>query len=90
MKYILFKTGIFNDIRARAQHFLQDCINGQRRHRAVCASEQTDQSLRSPPEDAVGTSVPIECLAKTLIILCRCAGWSDSSLGAGIAVVPLI
>ena len=46
----------------------------------VCA--QSDQSRRRPHEETLGTWLPIERTAKTLIRLGGCPSWSESSLGA--------
>ena len=46
----------------------------QRRLRSTCASAQSHQSLRRPPEDASDSWLPTECLAKTLIRLRGCVG----------------
>ena len=51
---------------------IQYCMCAQRRLRSACASEQSDQSLRCPPEDALDPLLPIECPSKTLI---RLRGW---------------
>ena len=55
-----------------AQHFLHDCMFVQ----------QTDHSFDCPPDDALDPCLHTECPMKTLISLRRCAGWSESSLGA--------
>ena len=70
------------EIWARAQHFLRDYMCAQRRFRSACTSAQADQSLRCPFEEALNPWLPLECPARTLIKLCRCAGWSECSLGA--------
>ena len=65
----------------------------QRRLRSAWASAQPDQSLRCLLEETLGLWLPIERTAKTLNRLCRCAGLSESSLGApfvGFVVVWLI
>ena len=52
---------------------LQNQQNGhcvQRRHRLVCASAQSDQSLRCPHEEKLGPQLSIERTAK-------CEDWSD-------------
>ena len=45
-------------------------------------SEYSDQSLQCPPEESLDPKLPIKRTAKTLIRLCGCSGWSESSLGA--------
>ena len=45
-------------------------------------SAQSYQSLRCPHEETLGTSLPTERTAKTLIRLGGCPGWSESLLGA--------
>ena len=50
---------------AGAQHFLQNRMCDQRRHRSACPSSQADKSIRSPPEDALVQSLPRECPAMT-------------------------
>ena len=52
----------------------------QRRLRSAWASAQSDQSSLSAWRK-LGSLVPIERKAKTLIRLCRCPGWSESLLG---------
>ena len=54
----------------------------QRRLRSAWASAQSDQSLRCPHEETMGSQLPIERRAKTLIRLGGCPGWSEFSLGA--------
>ena len=53
----------------------------QQRLRSTWASTQSDQSQRCPPEAKLGSKLPIERTAKTLIRLGGCPGWSESSLG---------
>ena len=57
------------------------CLCPQRRLRSAWASAQSDHSLRCPHEECLGTWLPIERTAKTLIRLGGCPGWSESSLG---------
>ena len=52
----------------------------QRRLRSACASAQSDQSLRCPPEEALSLYLTIERTEKTLIRLGGCPCWSESSL----------
>ena len=54
----------------------------QRRLRSAWASAQSDQSLCCPHEESLASYLPIERIAKTLISLGGCPGWSESSLGA--------
>ena len=53
----------------------------QRSLRSAWASAQSDQSLRCPHEETLGSYLPIQCTAKTLIRLGGCPGWYESSLG---------
>ena len=57
-----------------AQHFLKNYKCTQRRFRLACASTQADQSLHSPPEDALTPWLPTVSHAKTLIRLRGCTG----------------
>ena len=54
----------------------------QRILRSAWASAQSDLSLRCPHEESLGPQLPIERIAKTLIGLGGCPGWSESWLGA--------
>ena len=54
----------------------------QRRLSWAWAAGQSDQSLRCPHEESLGTQLPVERTAKTLIRLGGCPGWSESLLGA--------
>ena len=45
---------------------------GQRRPRSACADAQSDQGLRCPQTELLGT---IECLNGQQTSLCACAGW---------------
>ena len=60
-----------------AQYFLQYSMYAQRRLRSACASEQSDQSLRCPPQGALDPWLRSLCHAKSLIRLHGCAGWSE-------------
>ena len=51
----------------------------QRRLTSVCASEQYNQSHRCPHEETLHPWLSKTC---PVMILCECAGWSESSLGA--------
>ena len=53
------------------------------------AKTQSDQSLRCPPEESLGTKLPFERTAKTLIRLGGCPGWSESSLDAHATLLVL-
>ena len=57
-------------------------ICDQRRLRSAWASAQSDLSLRCPYKENFGPKLPFERIAKTLIRLGGCSGWSESSLGA--------
>ena len=59
----------------------QNGMCAQRRLRSAWASAQSDQHFRCPHEETLG-QLPIERIAKTLIRLGGCRGWSESSLGA--------
>ena len=49
--------------------------------RKLRSSTQSDQSLPFRHEETLGPYIPNEHTTKTLIRLCRCAGWSESLLG---------
>ena len=49
-----------------SQHLLQDCVCAQRWLRSACAAAQSDQSLRCPPEDALGPWLPQSVLRRLL------------------------
>ena len=57
-------------------------VCAKRRLRSAWASAHSDQSLRCPHEESLDPYLPIERIAKTLIRLGGCPGWSESSLGA--------
>ena len=59
----------------------------QQRLRSALASAKSDKSLCCPHEETLGLSLPIKRTAKTLIRLCRCPGWSESSLGAQVILL---
>ena len=65
---------------AGPQQFLQDCMRAQRRFRSACASAKSDQSLRMALYGQPSIQSMFRLSAKTLISLCNCTGWSDSSL----------
>ena len=50
--------------------------------RSAWASAKSDKSLRCPHEETSGPQLLIEPTAKTLIRLCGCPGWTESSQGA--------
>ena len=54
----------------------------RQRLKSVCASTQSDQSLRCPHEETLHPWLSKICPVKILIRLRECAGWSESSLGA--------
>ena len=54
----------------------------QRRLRSACASAQSDQSLRRQHEDSLHPWLSKAHPVKILNTLRKCAGWSESSLGA--------
>ena len=70
------------------QHFSRNMtkptkwVCAQRRLRSAWASAQSDQSLRCPHEESLGSYLPIERKAETLIRLGGCPGWPESSLDA--------
>ena len=53
------------------------------------ASAQSDQSLHCPHEENLGSYIPIEHTAKTLIRLGGCPGWSESSPGTQVILLVL-
>ena len=61
----------------------------QRRLRSAWASAQSDHSLHCSHEETLGPQLPIERTAKTLIRLCGCPGWSESSLGTHVILLVL-
>ena len=48
--------------------------------KSVCASTQSDQSIGFSPEETFGPLLPIERPSMTLIRLCGCADYSESSM----------
>ena len=65
----------------------QNDLCAQRRLHSAWASAQSGQSLHYPHE---GPKLPIERLVKTLISLCGCPGWSESSLGTHVIWLVLL
>ena len=65
---------------AEVQHFLQDNICAQRRHRSACASVQSDQSMLCALW--IDKDEPSSYGQRRLIRLRACTGLSESSLGA--------
>ena len=53
------------------------------------ASTQSDQSLCCPPEEGLGSVLPIKRTAKTLTRLGRCPGGSESLFGAQVILLVL-
>ena len=62
----------------------------QQRLRSTYAYAQVAQSHRYPTEDALGTCLPTECPAQSLIRLRGCAGWSEPSLGAHAVLLEML
>ena len=62
----------------------------QWRFKPVCVSAQFDLSLISLPEETLDPWLHKECPSKTLIRLCKCAGWSESSIVAHANLYPLL
>ena len=56
-------------------HLLQDCMSAQWKLGLACTSAQSYQDLRCPSEKRIGSFA-------TIIALCGCAGWFESSLSA--------
>ena len=54
----------------------------QRRLKSACASAQSDRNLFCPHEKTLHPWLSKMCQGKILIRLRKCAGWSESSLGA--------
>ena len=61
----------------------------RRRLRSTWASTQSDQRLRCAHEESLGPNLPIKRTAKTLIRLCGCPVWSESSPGARVILLVL-
>ena len=61
----------------------------QRRLRSAWASAQSDQSLRCPHEQSLGSYLTIERTAKALVRLGGYPGWSESWLGAHVILLVL-
>ena len=80
---------IFIQSWACARQKQQNDLCAQRRLSSAWASAQSDQSLRSPHEDALGPLLPIERTAKSLICLGWCPGWTETSLGAPVIFLVL-
>ena len=59
----------------------QNDLCTQPRLRSALASAQSDQSRPCPHEETLGSQLPMERTAKTLIRLGDCPGWSECSLG---------
>ena len=77
----IFHYGVYKDRWAASWQNQQNCMCDQRRLRSASASAQSDQSLHCLHEESLGSELPIEHTAKTLIRLGRCPGWSESLLG---------
>ena len=75
-----FWSGFNMKIEPRHNKKHQNDLCAQRRLRSAWASAQSDQSQRCPPEAKLGSKLPIEHLAKTLIRLGGCPGSLSSKV----------
>ena len=75
---------LIRDLAVRMKKPLVLCypVGAQWRLRSAWASAQSDQRLRCPHEETFGPLLPSGRTVKTLIRMCGCPGWSESSLGA--------